>query len=176
MWMQDGCKVYMESYIASNGSCFMVTWTLVKNGLLEAGLTINSETVALQTLTTVGLFSYIKCEDPHDYTFIEIAFSWEPYHIWLHTTLEGLWPHYMILEVCWDGLWTPSFGLSQFHGHSSWLVCVKWPWVFCQLLINQSIDRYKHQLPMEQAKMNMTLRSNPLLLSFQIENARIVRE
>ena len=30
----------------------------------------------------------------------------------------------MILEVCWDGLWTLSFGLSQFHGHSSWLVCV----------------------------------------------------
>ena len=43
-------------------------------------------------------------------------------HIWLHTTPEGPWPHYMVLEVCWDdGLWTLSFGLSQFHG--SWLVC-----------------------------------------------------
>ena len=29
----------------------------------------------------------------------------------------------MILEVCWDGLWSLSFGLSQFHGHGSWLVC-----------------------------------------------------
>ena len=29
----------------------------------------------------------------------------------------------MILEVCWDGIWTLSFGLSQFHGHGSWLVC-----------------------------------------------------
>ena len=29
----------------------------------------------------------------------------------------------MILEVCWDELWTLSFGLSQFHGHGSWLVC-----------------------------------------------------
>jgi hypothetical protein len=29
----------------------------------------------------------------------------------------------MILEVPWDGLWTLSFGLSQFHGHGSWLVC-----------------------------------------------------
>jgi hypothetical protein len=28
-----------------------------------------------------------------------------------------------MLEVCWDGLWTLSFGLSQFHGHGSWLVC-----------------------------------------------------
>jgi hypothetical protein len=29
----------------------------------------------------------------------------------------------MILEVCWDGLWTLSFGLSQFHGQGSWLKC-----------------------------------------------------
>ena len=29
----------------------------------------------------------------------------------------------MILEVSWDGLWTLSFGLSQFHGHGSWLMC-----------------------------------------------------
>ena len=29
----------------------------------------------------------------------------------------------MILGVCWDGLWTLSFGLSQLHGHGSWLVC-----------------------------------------------------
>ena len=29
----------------------------------------------------------------------------------------------MVLEVCWDGLWTLSFGLSQFHGDGSWLMC-----------------------------------------------------
>ena len=29
----------------------------------------------------------------------------------------------MILEVYWDGLWTLSFGLSQFHGYGSWLMC-----------------------------------------------------
>jgi len=29
----------------------------------------------------------------------------------------------MICEVCWDGPWTLSFGLSQSHGHGSWLVC-----------------------------------------------------
>ena len=33
MWMQDGCKVCMDSYMASNGSCFMVTWWPVKNHL-----------------------------------------------------------------------------------------------------------------------------------------------
>ena len=49
--------------------------------------------------------------------------SWGPNHIWLHTTLEGPWLQYMIVEVCWDGLWTLSFGLSLSHGHGSWLMC-----------------------------------------------------
>ena len=64
--MHDGCKVYMDSYMASNGSCFMVTWTIFKNHLLEVGLTQNQETMALQTLTTVDLFSFIVCEDPRE--------------------------------------------------------------------------------------------------------------
>ena len=51
--MQDGCKVYMDSYMTSNASCFMVTWTILKkNHLLEVGQTQNRETMALQTLTT----------------------------------------------------------------------------------------------------------------------------
>jgi hypothetical protein len=29
----------------------------------------------------------------------------------------------MISKVSWDNLWTFFFGLSQFHGHYSWLVC-----------------------------------------------------
>jgi hypothetical protein len=29
----------------------------------------------------------------------------------------------MILKVSWDILWTLSFGLSQSHGHGSWLMC-----------------------------------------------------
>ena len=29
----------------------------------------------------------------------------------------------MILKVCWEGLWTLSLGLAQFHGHGSGLVC-----------------------------------------------------
>ena len=64
------------------------------------------------------------CEDP---TWIEM--SWVS--IWLRVrstydstlTLEGPWPHYIILEVSWDGLWTLSLGLSQSHGHGSRLVC-----------------------------------------------------
>ena len=43
MWVQDGCKVYMDSYVASNGSCFMVTWIISKTHLLEVGLTRDLE-------------------------------------------------------------------------------------------------------------------------------------
>jgi hypothetical protein len=66
MWMQDGRKVYMDSYMAPNGSCFMVTWIIFKNHLLEVGLTRNRETMVLWTFTTVGLFYFIMCEDPHE--------------------------------------------------------------------------------------------------------------
>ena len=67
MWMQGGCEVYMDPNVASNGSCFMVTWTSFKNHLLEVGLTQNwPEIMALRTLTTVGLFYFIMCEDLHE--------------------------------------------------------------------------------------------------------------
>ena len=64
--MQDGCKVHMDSYMASNKSCFMVTWTIFKNHHLEVGLTQNRETMALRILTAVDLFYFIMCEDPHE--------------------------------------------------------------------------------------------------------------
>jgi hypothetical protein len=43
----NGCKVNMDSYMASNGSCYMVTWNIFKNHLLEVSLTQNRETMAL---------------------------------------------------------------------------------------------------------------------------------
>ena len=66
MWMQYGCKVHMDYYMASNGPCFMATWTIFKTRLLEVGLTQNHENMALRTLTTVDLFYFIMCEDPHE--------------------------------------------------------------------------------------------------------------
>jgi hypothetical protein len=57
--MQDGWKVYMDSYMASSGSCFMVTWIIFKNHLLEVGITQNLEFMTLQNLTTVDLLHYI---------------------------------------------------------------------------------------------------------------------
>ena len=83
----DGCRVYMNSYTASNGSSFMVAWTMFRNHLLEVGLTQNHETMAIWPLITVGLFYLIMCEDPHQWKSIKIAFVWQPGHIWLHTTL-----------------------------------------------------------------------------------------
>ena len=44
----------------------MVTWIIFKNHLLEVGLEQIRETMALQMLTTVGLFYFITCEDPRE--------------------------------------------------------------------------------------------------------------
>jgi hypothetical protein len=63
-WMQDGCKVYMDSYMASNGSCFKVTWIIFKNHLLEVGLTQNRETISLPK--------------PHNCWFIIFHHVWGP--------------------------------------------------------------------------------------------------
>ena len=88
MWMQDECKVYMDSYMASNGSCFMFTWTLFKNHLLKVGLTQKQETLALRNLTTVDLLYFIMCED---HAWIEIHWT----SIWLrarsHMTSHYTW-------------------------------------------------------------------------------------
>jgi hypothetical protein len=63
MWMQDGRKVYMDSYMASNVSCLMVAWTIFKYHLLKVGLSQNRETMALLMLTSFGLFYSIMCEE-----------------------------------------------------------------------------------------------------------------
>ena len=128
MWMQGGWKVYMHSYMASNRSCFIITWAIFKNHLLEVSLTQNQETMALWMLTTIDLFYFIVCEDPYEYEFIETSFGWGPGHTWLHITLEGPWPHYVILEVFWDGLWILLLRCHNFMV-TALDSCVKWPLV-----------------------------------------------
>ena len=100
--------------MASNVSYFMVTWTIFRKYLLEVGLAHNQEIMAPWTLTTVKLFYFIMCEDPRELKLLEIAFRWGPGHIWLPTTLEDPWPHYVILEVSWDSLWTFLSGSHNF--------------------------------------------------------------
>ena len=64
MWVQDGCNVYMDSYMASNGSWVMVTWTIFKFHLLEVGLTQNHRETWHSEHSY--LFYSIMCEDLHD--------------------------------------------------------------------------------------------------------------
>ena len=64
--MQDGCKVYIESYMTSNGSFLMVTWTIFTNHLVEVGLTQNRDIMALRMLTTVDLSDFSMCADLHE--------------------------------------------------------------------------------------------------------------
>ena len=60
---QGTCKVYMDSYMASNGSCIMVTWTIFKTHLLEVGGTQNQEIMALCNLIVVDFVYIIMCDD-----------------------------------------------------------------------------------------------------------------
>jgi hypothetical protein len=64
--MQDSCEVYMDCYMVLNGSCFMVTWTIIKKHFLEVGLTQNREIMALVAFITVDLVYFVMCEDPHE--------------------------------------------------------------------------------------------------------------
>ena len=130
MWMHDGCEVYTDSYMASNGLCFVVTWTIFKNHLLNLGLTQNHwETMALRTLTTVDLFYFVMRKDTHELKFTEIAFGWGPRYIWLShytwgsiTTLHGfggalgppLDTFFWALPISWS--WLMALGS-----------CAKWP-------------------------------------------------
>ena len=74
--MQDGCKVYINSYMSPNGSSLMVTGTIFNNRLLEVGLTQNHEIMALRTLTTIffnSILSYVR--GPYELKFIKKAFG-----------------------------------------------------------------------------------------------------
>jgi hypothetical protein len=75
MWMRDGCKVYMDSYMTSNGSSFMVTWIIFKNHLLKVGLTQKS--IDHGTLNA------------HKHWFILFYYVWEP--TWIENHLNSLW-------------------------------------------------------------------------------------
>jgi hypothetical protein len=122
--MQDGCKVYMDSYMASNGSCFVFLCIVFQNHLLEVGLIEKArETMGLWNHTIVIYQYFFMCGDP---TFIENHWN----SVWLrarsHMTLHYTRGPVTILHDFGSGLgWPldPSFALLQFCGHSSWLMC-----------------------------------------------------
>jgi hypothetical protein len=118
-WMQDGCEVYTNPYMASNGSCFMITWIIFKNRLLEVGQTQNRETMALQTLTTVDLFYLYHVWGP----------AWIGTHwvsIWLRAQSHMTFSHY---------IWGFVTTLHDFGGVLGWpldtflwALNISWSW------------------------------------------------
>ena len=101
-----------------------VSWSLglfwIKNHFLGVGLTQNQETMALQTRWFIWFY---HVWGP---AWIEIHWNCMWLRVWSHITSHYTWRSVITrhdLEVCWDALWTLSFGLSQFHGHGSWLMC-----------------------------------------------------
>ena len=126
-WMQDGCIVYMDSYMASNKSCFMVTWTIFKHRLLEGGLSQNRETMALRTLTTVDLFCFYHVWGP---AWIEVHWS----SIWLRAPVT--YGFTLLLRIrdhtTWFGRCVgATFGHFLLGSHNFMVTmlgsCVKWP-------------------------------------------------
>ena len=127
MWMQDGCNVYMETYMASNGSCFMVTWTILKSHLLKEGLTQNRHTMALK--------------NAHNHWLILIYHAWGPTwreihwnNIWLrtrsHMTSHYTWGPATTLHAL-GGVCRTAFWHFLLGSHNIMVTalgsCVRWP-------------------------------------------------
>ena len=127
MWMQDGCKVYMDSYMASNKSCFMVSLGLYSNHPLVVGLT--------QKTGDHGI------PNSHNHWFILFYHVWEPrtnknslkYHL-----VEGpvTYDFTLHLRVCDHTTWFwrcvgTAFGHFLLGSHNFMVTapgsCVKWP-------------------------------------------------
>ena len=128
-WIQDGCEVYMECYMASNGSCFMMTWTIFKNHLLEeARLTRNQDTMAVRTFTTVGLFYFF-----HVWGRAWIETHWVS--IWLrarsHMSSHYTWGSVTTLHKFGGVLGRTAFGHFLVGSHNFMVTAlgsyVKWP-------------------------------------------------
>ena len=137
MWMQDGCKVYMHSHM-------VLKWIMFHSHLDY----IQKPHLRDRPNTKLGDHDTLNA---HNRWFIQFYYVQEPAWIdihrnsiwlrsWSHMTSHytwGSWPHYyMILEVYWDGLWTLSFGLSQFHGHGPWLVCEVALLTWCNFMVH----------------------------------------
>ena len=104
-----------------------VSWLRgIKNHLLEAGL---NKTRRLWHFKRSQPLIYFLFSFYHVWRHVWIKIHWNSIwlrtqsHITSHYTWGGRWPHYMILEVYWDGVGHFIFGLSQFHGHGTWLMC-----------------------------------------------------
>ena len=126
-WVQDGCKVYMESCMAANESCFMVTWVIFIIHLLEVGLTLNQETMVLRNLTTIDLLYFYHVSGPQmnkNSSKLHLVEDLVKYDFTLHLRAHD---HTMWF---WECLGT-IFGTFLLGSHNFMItalgLCVKWP-------------------------------------------------
>ena len=139
-------KAYMDSDMASNGSGFTVTWTILKNHFLEVGHTKPRNHGTPNAHNRWFILFYHMWGPTWIKKFIEIAFGWGPNHIWFHTTLEGPWPHFMMLEVCWDGLWTLF----------TWALTISWSRLLARVWSGPSSCHIHHLIGYGKASNNCT--------------------
>ena len=129
---QDGCKIYIDSYMALSGSCFII---IFKDPPFGGRLQTEPWDLGIPKSYNHWLIILSLVRTPYEYKFIVTTFGWGPGNLWLHSTLEGPWVHYMILEVSWDNLWI--FYWAPMHSWW-WLLAHVWsgpkpawknPWV-----------------------------------------------
>ena len=125
IWMQDGCEVDVDSYMASNGSCFMVAWPIFQNHLLEVGLT--------QKLGDHGTLN------DHNHWFSLFYHMWGPARIHWNSIWLRAWSPYdftLHLRICDHTTWfwrCLGTAFRHFLLGSHYLMvtalglCVKWP-------------------------------------------------
>ena len=119
MWMHDGCKVYMVSYMALNGSRFMVTWIIFKKPPLGG----RSNTIPGDHDTP----------NAHNRWFILYYHAWVP--TWIETQRYSIWSKarsHMASHSTWGSVTTLHvFGgvlgppLDTFY----WALTVSWSWL-----------------------------------------------
>ena len=106
----------MDSYVALNGSCFMVTWTNFKNHLSEVGLTQNRDTMVLWNARNRRFILFYHVLGP---AWIKIHWN----SIWLRAqsrmTSHYIWGFVTTLYDCGGVLWRP---LDTFF----WALTISW--------------------------------------------------
>jgi hypothetical protein len=133
---------WMDSYMAPNGSCYMVTWTIFKNHLLVVGLTQNRETKN-------------GTPNAHNRWFILCYYVWGP--AWTNIHWNSIWlrARSHMTSHC---TWGPVTTLEEFGGvlgrpldtffralTISWLRLVARVWSGPK--VNQLISKALHWVP-----------------------------
>jgi hypothetical protein len=119
----DVKSTWIDSYMASNRSCLMVTRTVFKKPSLGRKPDTKLGDHDTPNAHNSWFVLFYHAWGP---TWIEIHWDSIWLRVWSHMILHYTWGSVTTLDgfgVSWDNLWTLSFGLSQFHGHGSWLVC-----------------------------------------------------